>query len=95
MRELITLSAQIAAGIALPAVIVKLDERRLDVQALNRCWPPASFWCSVVTFGLFCLPVHFCRTRRSLLGFVQGMLWALSVAVALGVLGWMSGPTSD
>ncbi len=95
MRELIALSAQIAAGIALPALIVRWDERRLGVQALNRCWPPASFWCSVVTFGLFCLPVHFWRTRRSLLGLLQGSLWALGVAVILGILGWMSGPMGD
>ena len=94
MRELVGYCAQIIAGILLPALIVRRDERHLDVQALNRCWPPASFWCSVVTFGLFCLPVHFCRTRRSLVGLVQGGLWALGVAVTLGILGWMRGPMS-
>ena len=95
MLDVIALSAQIAAGIALPAVIVKLDERHLDVRALKRCWPPASFWCSVVTFGLFCLPVHFCRTRRSWLGLAQGILWATGVAGVLGILGWLSGPMGN
>jgi hypothetical protein len=92
MGQLIAVSAQIAAGIALPALLIKWDERRLTSPSLDRCWPDASFWCAVVAFGMFSVPVHFCRTRRSVLGLVQGLLWALALAVAISLLGWMSGP---
>jgi hypothetical protein len=37
-----------------------------------------------VAFGPFCIPVHFVRTRRSLLGLVTGLSWmALVLAVIL------------
>ena len=52
----------------------------------------ASFWCAVVVFGMFSIPVHFCRTRRSVLGLVQGLLWAIAIAIVVTLMGWMSGP---
>jgi hypothetical protein len=91
VHELIALVVQIVAGIALPAAVVKWDERRLTPARLRRAWPVATFWCSVVTFGIFCLPIHFWRTRRSFLGFSLGLLWALAAAIVLGALGWVVG----
>ncbi len=91
MHEFIALIVQIVAGIALPAYIVKRDEHRLNPERLDRAWPTATFWCSVVTFGIFCLPIHFWRTRRSVVGLLVGLLWALATAIALGALGWIVG----
>ncbi len=91
MHELIALVVQIVAGIAVPASVVNWDERRLTPPQLRRAWPIATFWCSVVTFGIFCLPIHFWRTRRSFLGLSLGLLWAIAAAVVLGVLGWVVG----
>ena len=81
-----------AASIALPALLVTWDERRLTPELTQRCWPKTSFWCAVVAFGVFSVPVHFCRTRRSVLGLVQGLLWALALAITVALMGWMSGP---
>lgn len=94
MRQLIAFIFQLAAGIALPALLVRWDERRLSPTCRARSWPCASFWCAVVTFGIFSVPVHFCRTRRSVLGLVQGLLWALALAVILLCAGWMIGPNT-
>jgi hypothetical protein len=95
MTQLIPIVAQMATGIALPALLVRWDERRLGDELRDRCWPEASFWCAVVTFGLFSIPVHFCRTRRSVLGLVQGLLWAVATGAAMALAGWMSGPTES
>ncbi len=95
MGQLIAIAAQIAAGIVLPAVVIRWDERRLSKPLRDRAWPDPSFWCAVVAFGVFSVPVHFCRTRRSVLGLVQGLLWGLALAVALAALGWMSGPIAE
>lgn len=95
MHDLIVVVIQMATGVALPALVVKWDERRLSPLEQSRCWPPASFWSAVVIFGLFCLPVHFARSRRSILGAAHGLLWTLGVALVIGCLAWMLGPTGD
>jgi hypothetical protein len=86
---------QMALGIALPAWLVRWDEKRLREPALSRTWNPASFWIAVVVFGPLCLPVHFLRTRRSVAGLLLGLA-ALVVAVvgqvlAAGLLGALAG----
>jgi hypothetical protein len=84
MLEVVQLVVQMAVGIALPAWLVRWDERRLGELELSRAWHPASFWIAVVVFGPLCLPFHFVRTRRSLLGLVLGL--AALVAAVLGQL---------
>ena len=91
MRELVGLFMQLGAGIVLPAWIVKRDEKHLNDRLLERAWPEASFWCSVVTFGLFCLPIHFLRTRRSAKGLGLGLAWTLCVALLEMGLGRLLG----
>lgn len=91
MHEFIAVVVQIVAGIGAPAFLVKWDERRLTPTQLRRAWPIATFWCSVVTFGIFCLPIHFWRTRRTFPGFSLGLLWLLASAIALGAIGWIVG----
>ena len=91
MRELLGLLVQLGAGIVLPAWIVRSDEKRLTEGLLDRAWPKATFWCSVVTFGLFCLPIHFVRTRRSAKGLGLGLAWALCAALLQVGLGRLLG----
>ncbi len=55
--------------------IVREDERRLSPHRLNRAWPLASRLSAIVVFGVFALPVHFWRTRRSVVGVLKGLLW--------------------
>ena len=91
MGELIVLFVQMGLGIVLPAWIVRRDERRLDERRLERAWPPATFWCAVVTFGPLCLPVHFLRTRRSAKGLGLGLAWLLGVVSVQALLGRLMG----
>lgn len=72
-------------GILVPAVIVRLDLRRLHGEFLARSWPDASLWSAVVVFGPFCLPVHFIRTRRSWWGLVLGAAWLLGALLAVSL----------
>jgi hypothetical protein len=94
MFDVLEVVVQMVLNIALPAWLIRWDERRLSELQLSRAWPPASFWIAVVAFGPLCLPFHFVRTRRSLLGLVWGIL-AFAVAlsglllagIVLGALG--------
>jgi hypothetical protein len=74
-----------ALSIAVPATIVRRDLARLTGEPLARSWPDASLWAAVVVFGPLCLPIHFIRTRRSLLGVALGVGW-LAGAIALSAL---------
>ena len=91
MCELVALCLQLAAGIVLPAWIVERDERSLGERQLARAWPPASFWCAVVTFGPISVPIHYWRTRRSAKGLGIGLAWALCVALFQAGLGRLLG----
>jgi hypothetical protein len=78
-----------------PYLIVRFDEKRLSPERLARAWNPASFWIAIVVFGPLSLPVHFTRTRRSLLGFALGLGLAaaamLAASLPLQLLGWLFG----
>jgi hypothetical protein len=86
------------------AAIVRLDERRLDDRRLERAWPPVSrdavvfaTWQFGILFGCPALLVWFVRTRRSMLGVLQGvaaagLLFAAAVVSALvpeAVIEWL------
>ena len=90
----------------LPAVaaIILRDERRLQGAMLDRAWPPASRDAAI--FGAWnlgvhpaCVLLHFVRTRRSLRGFGQGLLWLAAVVlvgasaqlVAAAAIDWLGG----
>ncbi len=85
--SVVDLVLQIALGIVLTAWVVRRDMRRASSQKLARSWNDASFWSAVVAFGPLCIPVHFVRTRRTLLGLGLGLLWA---ALVLGAISLMS-----
>ncbi len=56
---------------------IRWDEGRLPDDELARGWPTASRRLAIVYFGVLALPVHFGRTRRSLLGVLEGLAWAV------------------
>jgi hypothetical protein len=77
---------QLVMGVVLTAKIVGRDMRRSPPERLARAWNSASFWSAVVAFGPLCIPVHFARTRRSVLGFLLGLAWGAGVFVVLGLV---------
>ena len=83
----VDLVLQIALGVALTAWVVSRDMRRLPAQRFARSWNEASFWSAVVAFGPLCIPVHFLRTRRTVLGFVLGLAWMAAVLAAISLAG--------
>lgn len=87
--HVLSFSLQLALGMLLPFWVVRLDQRRLPPEQLDRTWNEPSFWAAIVTFGPLCIPVHFVKSRRSLLGFLLGMAWmagVLAVIVAADAL---------
>lgn len=95
MTSVLAVLLDLVLGVVLTAWVVRFDMRRLPPDRLSRCWNDASFWSAVVAFGPLSIPVHFTRTRRSLLGFLLGLAWAAGVFVALEVAGsivlWIAG----
>jgi hypothetical protein len=91
----VDLVLQIALGVSLTAWVVRRDMLRLPPERFLRSWNEASFWSAVVAFQPWSILVHFVRTRRSVWGFVLGLLWtALVLAViSLVVSGvdWVAG----
>ena len=62
--------------------VIVVDERRLSKREdprLERAWPPAGRDSAIVGFGVVAVPLHFIRTRRSLLGAALGIGWTLAV----------------
>jgi hypothetical protein len=91
----VDLVLQFVLGIALTAWVVRRDMRRLPPERYARAWNVASFWSAIYAFGPLCIPVHFARTRRSVLGFLLGVLWTAGVLVAIGLVSdavaWLTG----
>jgi len=81
--EVLDIVASWAVTTVLLFVIVNRDERRLTPEQLERAWPVSTKRVAIVLLGVFCLPVHYTRTRRSFLGFCIGMGWMIAV---IGVL---------
>lgn len=77
-------------------IAVRLDERRLSEEDLERAWPPSSRDAAILGFGPLAVPFHFARTRghfRSLrgvawipLGFLLGCVVVAVVLLASGLL---------
>lgn len=82
----VQVTVQILLGIVLSAWVVRRDERRLSAPARARAWNDASFWSAIVAFGPLALPVHYARTRRSVVGFLLGLLVMMGVLVTISVV---------
>jgi hypothetical protein len=95
MTSVLAVVLDLILGVVLTAWVVRFDMRRLPPERFARCWNDASFWSAIVAFGPLSIPVHFVRTRRSVVGFIIGILWAAGVLVVLEVAGsvlmWISG----
>ena len=95
MAEIVDLLLSFAVTTTLIAVLLTKDERRLTPERLARAWPPSTKRIAIVFGGIFCIPIHFTRTRRSVLGFLIGLGWMVAVAVVTGVVstavGWALG----
>ena len=82
MADTLIVALSLVLNALLPYLIVRHDLGRLSEERLARAWPDASFLAAVYAFGPLSLPVHFTKTRRSLLGFLLGVFWlVLSVAL--------------
>ena len=80
MSEVFVVGLSLVLNALLPYVIVRYDLARLSDERLSRAWTEASFLSAVLAFGPLALPVHFARTRRSVLGLGLGLaLCALSL----------------
>jgi peptidoglycan biosynthesis protein MviN/MurJ (putative lipid II flippase) len=93
LAETLIVALSLVLNALLPYLIVRRDLARLSEERLARAWTPASFLSAVYAFGPLSLPVHFAKTRRSLLGFALGIGWLVlavlaeaAVTAALGAL---------
>ena len=68
MAEVLIVALSFALNAGLPYAIVKYDLKRLPPERLSRAWNEASFLSAVIVFGALSIPVHFVKTRRSLVG---------------------------
>jgi hypothetical protein len=75
--------------VTIPFVVwlFRRDERRLAPTQLARAWPRVSRDAAIFAgwnlgFPHLCVPVHFWRTRRSALGLLAGLGWALGITAA-------------
>jgi hypothetical protein len=71
--KVVEVAVAMILNIALPALLVHRDEKRLSEIELSRAWNKASFWSAMLAFGPLCLPFHGVRTRRSFLGLMVGL----------------------
>lgn len=82
---LLLLAAQLLSAAGTLAVVT-WDERRLAPQLAERAWNDASRWSACVVFAVLAVPVHFLRTRRSLLGLALGVGWTVGLMLSLELL---------
>jgi protein-S-isoprenylcysteine O-methyltransferase Ste14 len=77
---------ELALGIAVPYLILRRDFSRLSPERLDRAWPTSSMWSALVAFGPLCLPFHFVKTRRSLVGLGLGLVWMVLAIVGISLV---------
>jgi len=89
MRDVLVLIVEFAATIAVSAWVVRRDVKHLGPEELSRAWPDPSLWSAVVCFSPICVPIHFVRTRRSLVGVALGIAWFVATLVTVNGLAWL------
>lgn len=82
MTDVLDVVLSIVIGTGGTIALIAWDERRLSAEVLDRAWPTSTRLAASFAFGPLALPVHFFRTRRSVLGTGLGLLAA---ACLLGV----------
>ena len=88
MSDIAPLIASWAVALWLVFATLRWDEKRLTDAELARAWPPATRLAAGVYFGVICLPIHFWRTRRTLWGLLQGLLWGAVISVLDEGIAW-------
>lgn len=81
----------LALGVLLPHWVIAFDRRRLRGARLRRAYPPATHWCSIVTFSWLAVWVHFVRTRRSVASVFLGLAWGLAGFFVQAAVATLSG----
>lgn len=82
MAETLIVALSLVLNGLFPYLVVRRDLAGLSEERLVRAWPQASFLSAVYAFGPLSLPVHFAKTRRSLLGFALGVFWLVLTLLA-------------
>jgi hypothetical protein len=75
LSELLLYLVAFALNTLAPIVLVRRDVARLHGEQLARSWPDSSLWSAALMFGPLCIPIHYLRTRRSLLGVLLATFW--------------------
>jgi hypothetical protein len=88
MDEIFALVLSWAVTLGLIFAVLRRDERRLTAEQLGRAWPPSTRLMAPVYFGVFCLPVHFWKTRRSLGGLLVGLAWGVAITALDEAIDW-------
>jgi hypothetical protein len=86
MAEIVDLIVSFAVSTTALALLLSWDERRLSDEALARAWPVSTRRIAIVVGGVLCLPLHFARTRRTVLGFFLGVAWMIGVGLLTGLV---------
>lgn len=90
--EVVLLVASWVLTTGLSFLVVRLDERRLREEQLERAWLPTSRDAAIVAFGFLALPIHFIKTRghvrsaRGVLGYPLGLLLGAIAVVLVAVV---------
>ncbi len=97
MRDVLEILASFVFTTGALFALVLRDEGRLSPEQRARSWPVSSRNAALVVFGVVALPIHYARTRRSVLGLLGGLALAFVVSVVnsllVGTIDWfMGGP---
>lgn len=96
--EVVVMVASLLTLMTAASLVVRLDERRLSEEQLERAWPPSSrdnaliglSFLGAPLIGLLAVWFHFFRTRAwSPKGFFLGLAWVIAIMIvnAIVVLG--------
>src|SRR5438067_1015442 len=81
MREAVEILAEWLLTTFAVFAVLRWDEARMTREQRARAWPPSSKLSAAVTLSLWCLPVHFYRTRLNLFGWPLFFLWLVTALV--------------
>ena len=84
--EMIEFSAAFFLNSSLTFAVVFTDERWLahsHPELLDRAWPASTRLSAAIAFGPLCLPIHFWRTRTSVLRRLLGLAAAAGVILVV------------
>jgi hypothetical protein len=84
--EVVELGLAFALDWILTYRILRRDFGRMSTVERERSWGEASLWSALFLCQRWCLVVHFTRTRRTWVGFLTGLGWALLVTVVIVLL---------